>query len=395
MITVENFYWVLYEHFLKPLSLNEYSFYPFGKTDFDNLVINLHDPGKNQTDAQIRPSGRVDKIIFFDQEPLGSAAIKILDIAAPLCRFGPYVKILANSEISSLKDFILPKYNMIDWYYFYHGFAALDWFNDAKYLSNVDYPIHNHFLSLNGIVTGDRQYRIALTACLAEKQILNKGSVSFHAAPGECMRELNESSFEFSDDIKQIIKNQLQVLDNGIYIDTTSHDPKNSASFGHKDLKMFQQSFFHIVNETIFHVKKLHLTEKVFKPIISKRPFVLVAAPGNLEYLKRYGFKTFDKWVDEDYDLEADNEKRLIMIANEIEKISKLSLPELNQMHAEMKSVLEYNFNHFFGNFKTIIVNELVDNFQQIVLQWNQKTKEVRPELPELNWTALKKMLIS
>ena len=43
---------------------------------------------------------------------------------------------------------------------------------------------------------------------------------------------------------------------------------------------------FHIVTETIFYDNKLHFTEKVFKPIVARRPFFLVGAPGNLAYLK-------------------------------------------------------------------------------------------------------------
>ena len=40
-------------------------------------------------------------------------------------------------------------------------------------------------------------------------------------------------------------------------------------------------------------------------------------------------------------------------------------------MYLEMKEVLEFNFNHMFTNFKQIIVNELVDNFEGCIRQWN------------------------
>jgi hypothetical protein len=59
-------------------------------------------------------------------------------------------------------------------------------------------------------------------------------------------------------------------------------------------------SFLHIVNETV--VDKQHLTEKIFKPIVLKQPFVLMGGQGTLQYLRDYGFKTFKKWFDEDYD---------------------------------------------------------------------------------------------
>ena len=40
-------------------------------------------------------------------------------------------------------------------------------------------------------------------------------------------------------------------------------------------------------------------------------------------------------------------------------------------MYAEMKEVLVYNYNHFYGKFKEIIVNELVDNFEGVLMQFN------------------------
>jgi hypothetical protein len=38
---------------------------------------------------------------------------------------------------------------------------------------------------------------------------------------------------------------------------------------------------------------------------------MLLAAPGNLAYLKSYGFKTFDSVIDESYDTIQDNDLAL------------------------------------------------------------------------------------
>ena len=130
-------------------------------------------------------------------------------------------------------------------------------------------------------------------------------------------------------------------------------------------------AFWHVVTETVYFLPKLHLTEKVFKPIVAQRPFILVAAPGNLAYLKSYGFKTFDRWIDESYDQEEDHYVRIEKITREIEKLCALSKTELDTMYNEMKDILVYNYDHFYGEFKTIIVNELVDNFEGILMQFN------------------------
>lgn len=391
MISVENFYWAMHENLLKPLNFVEYVFYPFGSTSLDDLNINEF---VENNDKHIRPyvwTMPFNRSLFFDQEPMGRNTISVIDEI--LLGGQKNMTLLANSEISSIKAVILKKYRVFDWYYFYHGFAALDWFRDAKYMRHFNHPIRNNFLSLNGIVTGDRRYRMILTAHLADRELLDKGSVSFHSKPGACAQELEESAMHFSAAEKQLVNQQLPLLNRSLYVDTCDHNPGNSAAFGHFEMKMFQQSFLHVVNETVFYYKKLHLTEKIFKPIVSRRPFILVAAPGNLAYLKRYGFQTFSKWINEDYDNETDHSRRLIMIADEIEKISKLSLAELNCMHQEMQEILDYNFDHFFGNFKSKIVDELVDNFHSCLLQWNNCRTDDRSLRTDLDWTAIKSLL--
>mgnify|MGYP003125316187 FL=1 len=54
------------------------------------------------------------------------------------------------------------------------------------------------------------------------------------------------------------------------------------------------------------------------------------------------GFKTFDKWWSEDYDLEKDQVK-IKLIANIIEKITLKNKEELQKMYEEMKPVLDHN----------------------------------------------------
>jgi hypothetical protein len=44
---------------------------------------------------------------------------------------------------------------------------------------------------------------------------------------------------------------------------------------------------------------------------------------------------------------------------------------ELKNMQAEMLEILEFNFLHFFGDFRSIIVEELVNNFRKIIIKYN------------------------
>ena len=94
------------------------------------------------------------------------------------------------------------------------------------------------------------------------------------------------------------------------------------------------------------------------------QPFVVLQAPGSLEYLKSYGFKTFDKWWDESYDNIQDPKKRLSAIAKIIDDIGNKNLDELEAIRMEMASVLEYNFSHFYENIPAIVLSELRNNIR-------------------------------
>jgi len=163
--------------------------------------------------------------------------------------------------------------------------------------------------------------------------------------------------------IYQALKNRSDPL----IIDTVP----NGAFSAKVDLSELSDALWHVVTETVYFQPKLHLTEKVFKPIIAQRPFILVAAPGNLAYLRSYGFKTFDHWIDESYDLETDNYIRIEKITQEIARLCAMPTSQLKHMHEEMQEILLYNYRHFYGEFRTIITNELVDNFEGILAQIN------------------------
>jgi hypothetical protein len=360
MISIENFYWILFENLCKPVGLDCWYYYPWGTKENLSLEEFKH-----------RLSRRDYNHVFchYDQEPLW-----INDL-------GPYdlfrasyddtcARILANSEHSALKKEVCKQRGLIDWYFFYHGFAALDWYSDARYMPQ-NHPIWNAFLSFNHVFD-HRSYRVALLARLLDRNIAHKGSISFHADLHDIKRELQDPDTLLSIHSRALIqKNMDRLADLPWHLDRVPINGDLSARFGHSEYKLWQSSLWHVVNETVFYDSKLHLTEKVFKPIVAQRPFVLVAAPGNLDYLRGYGFKSFDRWIDESYDTIEDPDQRLDAVVKEINRFAKMTIAELRDIHQDMMPVLEYNKQHFFGKFREIIVGELVDNFDTCVRIWN------------------------
>jgi len=226
------------------------------------------------------------------------------------------------------------------------------------------------FICYNNLISELRSYRLHLVSNLISQDLVKHGLVSLPLRDknGTWQETITSADCPLTTQAKVKVYQVLRHLEHPLIIDT---DKPHGALSAEVDLDQLTSAFWHVVTETVYFLPKLHLTEKVFKPIVAQRPFILVAAPGNLAYLKSYGFKTFDRWIDESYDTEEDHYVRIEKITAEIEKLCALSKGELDDMYAEMKEVLVYNYNHFYGKFKEIIVNELVDNFEGVLMQFN------------------------
>lgn len=367
MFSSDKFYNILHDNLVSQITeLNGQSiyFYPFGT--YDNS-IRLPDNSKNPMSWAF---WHFVHCYFFDQEPFyenTKTLVEKYSISGTHIAGPRRINILANSEKSDIKRNFVKSQNYYDWYYFFHGFAALDWYRDFQYLTPGSFNNFDKvFICYNHLTSNLRSYRLHLVSNLIAQGLNKHGLISlFHNGWENTIVDPNNP---LDNRARVTIYNVLKNIKDPLTIDTNIPTGALSASINLEDST---SALFHIVTETIYFDPKLHLTEKIFKPIVAKRPFILVAAPGNLAYLKSYGFRTFDYWIDESYDLETDHYIRIEKITAEIARLCAMDPAELKQMHQEMQTVLEYNFNHFYGKFKNIIVDELVDNFEHIFCQIN------------------------
>lgn len=107
------------------------------------------------------------------------------------------------------------------------------------------------------------------------------------------------------------------------------------------------EAFVDIVNETRFAQPTANFSEKVFQPMQYLRPFVVVAPPKTLEYIRSMGFKTFNDFWDESYDNELDHGERLAKIFDLIDHILAMSNEEQRQLYEQMIPVLTHNLNRY------------------------------------------------
>jgi len=273
---------------------------------------------------------------------------------------------IVTSEKSHLLDDYQRSYDLKGLYYFFHGFAALDWYRGyyaLNYNKSPEISYNYDFITYNRIINYDRSYRIYWISKLKELALIEKGLVSFNVTDNmfdDWRDEVADPKTKLSEHARQHAERYLTDIDK-LIIDQAELLGSASA-----DIPRNTNAFWHVVTETVFYYDKLHLTEKIFKPIVSKQPFMLLAAPGNLEYLRSYGFKTFDGIIDESYDNITDHDSRVDAVAKELERYCNLPAREKMDIIKEISPIVEHNFHHFYGEFKQIITQELITNVKTL-----------------------------
>ena len=145
-----------------------------------------------------------------------------------------------------------------------------------------------------------------------------------------------------NDDILEITNQQTVVpnTNQGCY---PIYHPSNLAV-----LKYYPNIFVDIVNESRVSGDNFFLSEKTWRPIVARRPFILMAPRDSIANLKKLGFKTFENFWSEDYDGYPcqDRLKQIITILN---TISTWSQQELHEKLQQMKPILDHNYKIFMS----------------------------------------------
>ncbi len=364
MIRIEEIYVNIFKNYIDKNIPKTRLFFcdPPGTTDPENLMNYGHDITE------------YNYIFLHDQEPI------FLDVHKPLFddvekrnkditdNFNSNKKILIHSEKNSDEvNEVCNIYGWDDYYYFFHGWAALEWFRGFNYDFTIEPPesrkIKSSFISPNRIIGGKRNHRVLLFYNMVKNNITN-AKISM---PQVCPYEN-----EFASKIGRRYRNTYPDIEKVLgsvnlpwNFSGEENHPMESYTLG-----LFDQSFeslAYIVTETVFSGKRNHLTEKIFKPICMYMPFILVSTAYSLEYLKSYGFKTFSEFWSEDYDTEEDDILRIEKIAKLTKNLDDLTPKELNQMYKHMIPTLKFNYNHFYnGVFKNILWKELTSMLNNI-----------------------------
>jgi hypothetical protein len=326
---------------------------PFGFTDAEHL-FNL---GSNDIIE-------TDYVYLHDQEPVH------LDLHEPLFKDvirrndDIWAKPKGHIIVSERGEFVEQLQKEYGWnthYYFFHGWACQDWFRgyDKTFLipRARDRAPTKTYISPNRIVAGKRDHRV-LFLYNVFKHSLDNNHIS---APRVCTYEgvdISEIAKKYNNiypDIEQVFKDAtLPRLFLG-------EETQEMASCWLTNFNEAADSLFYVPTETVFFGQRLHITEKTFKAIALEMPFILVAPAGSLDYMRSYGFKTFSDVIDESYDDETDDFKRIDRVTQLLKDINSLSVKERRRIHSACLPAVEHNFNHFYnGGFTEVLWRELL-----------------------------------
>jgi hypothetical protein len=106
-----------------------------------------------------------------------------------------------------------------------------------------------------------------------------------------------------------------------------------------------------VVTETMTQDRDgIFLSEKTFKAIRAGQIPIILGQKGTIASLHKYGFKTFNKWIDHSYDDTWDEQLKASMIADELKRICSMSQDDYEQMwHDTYRDRL---YNQSYKNYK-------------------------------------------
>ncbi len=199
-----------------------------------------------------------------------------------------------------------------------------------------------------------RPHRPGLVAMLAVKDLLKYGHVSLADCENENWDHVGPWLEHIVDDVefRTLFAQNKEMIYNlpYMYVDTSSQNGVMD-SFTNQLTKFYDDTYFSVVTETPFFTTEgfdpnIHLSEKTFKVVTQRHPFIMMNTPHAIQAFGNLGYKSFSPFIDERYDREPNDGRRLMMIVDEIDRLCKLEGNDLREFIEGTREICEYNYNH-------------------------------------------------
>jgi hypothetical protein len=360
----------------------ENTFFPWVKKHLPMATLYHHDPFGCSDPGSLLcrspnnlPHDETSFIYFFDQEPLildyHSSTFDALDefnmMLSKSKRRRKQGIIVVSETASDNVDYICKQRNLQPFYYFFHGWAALDWYRgyDRTFLITPwqQRKIKKTFFSANRIIGGLRQHRVLMLYHFEKLGLMHNWISASSVCPSE-----HTSIGTIAEHYKKHYPDIVDVV-NGMDLPRLfpGEDTPRMSSCWLDQFDLCAESLVYHVTETVYTGRRLQLTEKSFKPIALGMPFVLSATAGSLAYLRSYGFKTFGKFWDESYDEEPNDLVRAEKVAAVLKQLDELSEEKKQELFQACWPVIEHNWNWFYqGGLESVLWTELTGMLESI-----------------------------
>ncbi|MBC8429334.1 MAG: hypothetical protein H8D95_01975 [Candidatus Endolissoclinum sp.] len=186
-----------------------------------------------------------------------------------------------------------------------------------------------HFICLNGV---SKPHRVKMVNLLYKKDWQLKGHISWLKRGDNQIESQNILDLDYWD--QRILKLDFD---------------KEEICDGQNQLlcpSQYRESCFDIVNETTVSDNALFLTDKTWKPILQKTPFIIHGSKNSHKHLEEYfGIKPYTDLFDYRFDTLDYNERFDSIKDDNLERLLNMDINELNEIvnSDKMQDLLEYN----------------------------------------------------
>lgn len=221
-----------------------------------------------------------------------------------------------------------------------------------------------NFLCFNRV---SRIHRCILVARLIQHKLLDKCLISFHGSDNMSVElDMYAKQNKYTTEHEILAKNDHLFP---LVLNRSSHRD-NPIDTQPDDMQYYANSYVSLVSETVFYDQSLisdfmggvFFSEKIYKPILCKHPFILLASTGALRELRACGYKTFHPYIDESYDLCQDDDARMDMLVAEINRLSSFTDEQWLQFQKSVAPILEYNHNLLLAPKDLRVTKDLLDH---------------------------------
>ena len=200
-----------------------------------------------------------------------------------------------------------------------------------------------------------RPHRVLLAAELFKRDLVSKSYFSFEGNGTHDWLDYICLSRKWPVIVREEFSKRISEFPIRLNITENRHNP---VDFIEDDIKYHTDSYFSLITETTYHkagFKKYHnpmleylddifITEKTYRAILFKHPFIIVGNPGSINALRKRGFKTFSPWIDESYDTIDNDNDRMTAILAEVERLCNFTDEQWIEWQNGIKEIVEYNF---------------------------------------------------